>query len=199
MLIHCTMEELLAIRGGEGSRAAMRHLDDCDECRDELELVHQRIAALKSLPALRPPRDRWSMVRDQVLADRARKRRTMTSWVAIAAAASLALAAGVTRLLPLATHSEPQGELVVLVEEAEELEGLLRMFEPRSRVVNGRVATAIAEIEDRLMVVDSRLAVVRSMPMGDPRGDLIILWRQRVDLMDVLLRMHATNSTYIGF
>ena len=51
MLIHCTMEELLAIRGGEGSRAALRHLDDCDECRDELELVHQRIAALKSLPA----------------------------------------------------------------------------------------------------------------------------------------------------
>ena len=123
----------------------------------------------------------------------------MTSWVALAAAASLALAAGVTRLLPLATQSEPQGELVVLVEEAEELEGLLRMFEPRSRVVNGRVATAIAEIEDRLMVVDSRLALVRSMPMGDPRGDLIILWRQRVDLMDVLVRMHATNSTYIGF
>jgi hypothetical protein len=198
MLIHCTMEELLAIRGGEGSRAALRHLDDCDECRDELELVHQRIAALKSLPALQPPRDRWSVVRDQVLADRARKRRTMTSWVALAAAASLALAAGVTRLLPLATHTEPQ-ELVVLVEEAEELEGLLRMFEPSSRVVNGRVATAIAEIEDRLMVVDNRLAEVRSMPMGDPSGDLIILWRQRVDLMDVLVRMHATNSTYIGF
>ena len=198
MLIHCTMEELLAIRGGEGSRAALRHMDDCDECRDELELVHQRIAALKSLPALQPPRDRWSVVRDQVLADRARKRRSMTSWVALAAAASLALAAGVTRLLPLATHSEPQ-ELVVLVEEAEELEGMLRMFEPRSRVVNGRVATAIAEIEDRLMVVDSRLAEVRSMTMGDPSGDLIILWRQRVDLMDVLVRMHATNSTYIGF
>ena len=198
MLIHCTMEELLAIRGGEGSRAALRHLDDCDDCRDELERVHQRIAALKSLPALRPPRDRWSVVRDQVLADRARKRRTMTGWVALAAAASLALAAGVTRLLPLATNAEPQ-ELVVLVEEAEELEGLLRMFEPRSRVVNGRVATAIAEIEDRLMAVDSRLAQVRSMPMGDPRGDLIILWRQRVDLMDVLVRMHATNSTYIGF
>lgn len=198
MLIHCTMEELLAIRGGEGSRAALRHMDDCDECRDELELVHQRIAALKSLPALQPPRDRWSVVRDRVMADRARKRKTMASWVALAAAASLALAAGVTRLIPLATHSEPQ-ELVGLVEEAEELEGLLRMFEPRSRVVNGRVATAIAEIEDRLMVVDNRLAEVRSMPLGDPSGDLIILWRQRVDLMDVLVRMHATNSTYIGF
>ena len=40
MLMHCTMDELLAIRDGQGSQAALRHLDECDECCDELELLH---------------------------------------------------------------------------------------------------------------------------------------------------------------
>jgi hypothetical protein len=198
MLIHCTMEELLSVRDGEGSRAALLHLDDCEECRDELDRLHQRVAALKAMPTLHPPRDRWSNVRDQVLADRARKRRHMAQWISLAAAASLALAVGATRIIPAMTASEPE-EMVGLVEQADELQGLLKVLEPRTRVVNGRVATAIAEIEDRLSVVDSRLAEVRALPAELPRDEMSLLLRQRVELLDALVRMHTTNSTYIGF
>ena len=52
---HCTVEDLLALRDGEGSGAARRHLEGCDRCRAELDRLHQRVAALKALPALRPP------------------------------------------------------------------------------------------------------------------------------------------------
>src|SRR6266511_35824 len=46
-----------------------------------------RVARLKALPALRPPRDRWSVVRDAARVQRVRRRRTWGSWGLAAAAA----------------------------------------------------------------------------------------------------------------
>ncbi len=197
MLIHCTMEELLAIRAGEGSQGALRHLDDCDECRDELERLHQRVAALKALPAVRAPRDRWQMVREQVIQTRSKKRRAVVGWVTVAAAASITLAAGLSQLLPVTAGDQPQ-PLVTLMEEDQTLQEMLRTLEPETRVMNGRVASAVAVIEDRLTAVDARLTEIRSMRRPS-ENDLIVLWRQRVDLMDALVRVHATRSTYVGF
>ena len=93
--IHCSMDELLAIRTGEGTPAAIDHLNDCQDCMDELERLHQRVAALKALPAMKPPRDRWSVVRDRVLRERRGRRRWVAGWVSVATAASLALVLGV--------------------------------------------------------------------------------------------------------
>ena len=98
--LHCTLDDLLEVREGEGTGAARRHLEACDACRAELDRLHQRVAALKALPALRPPRDRWPVVRDMVraqamlldalgigdrraaadAADAARGRRTVLPW-----------------------------------------------------------------------------------------------------------------------
>jgi len=198
MLIHCTMEELLAIRDGEGSQGALRHLDDCEECRNELDRLHQRVAALKALPTMRAPRDRWPIVQEQVLAGRAKKRHAVMGWVSAAAAASIALAAGIGQVLPVPAADEPQPPLVTLMEEDRSLQEMLRTLEQETRVMNGRVASAVAVIEDRLSDVDAQLAEVRSMRRPS-ETDLIVLWRQRVDLMDALVRVHATRSTYVGF
>ena len=75
--LHCTVEDLLAIRDGEGSSGTLRHLEGCQACQAELDRLHQRVAALKALPALRPPRDRWPVVRDIVQAARRRRRRML--------------------------------------------------------------------------------------------------------------------------
>ena len=64
MLRHCTIEELLELRDGEGSAAARSHMNSCEACRTELDRLHQRVAALKSLPSFAAPRDRWPIVRD---------------------------------------------------------------------------------------------------------------------------------------
>lgn len=195
MLMHCTMEELLAIRDGQGSQAALRHLDECDECCDELELLHQRVAALKALPNMRPPRDRWTVVRDQVLAERARARRRFGAWLTAAAAASVALAIGLGGVvMPAAQGPDPLAELV---SEAQRLEDALRVMRPETRVISGRTAGAVAVLEDRLELLDVRFEEARIRRL--PRTRLVVLWQERIDLMDALVNVHARPVTLIGF
>ena len=195
MLIHCTMDELLAIRDGQGSQGALRHLDECDECCHELELLHQRVAALRALPGLRPPRDRWSVVRDEVLAQRARTRRRFGGWLTEAAAASVALAIGLGGLVtPAAQEPDPLAELV---SEAQMLERALRTMRPETRVLTGRMAGAVAALEDRLEFLDVRFEQARMQRLS--REKLIVLWQERVGLMDALVNVHARPVILIGF
>src|ERR1051326_4735846 len=87
LTMHCTIEDLVALRDGEGSVWARRHVTECAECQAERERLYQRVAQLKALPALRPPRDRWPAIRDTVLAERSRKRRRwLRGGLAVAAA-----------------------------------------------------------------------------------------------------------------
>ena len=195
MLIHCTMDELLAIRDGQGSQGALRHLDECDGCCNELELLHQRVAALKALPSLRPPRDRWSVVRDEVLAQRARTRRRFGGWLTAAAAASVALAIGLGDLVtPAAQEPDPLAELV---SEAQLLERALRTMRPETRVLTGRMAGAVAAVEDRLELLDVRFEQARVQRLSRER--VIVLWQERVGLMDALVNVHARPVILIGF
>src|SRR3989449_5457300 len=58
-MMHCTMDDVLALAAGEGSAWARQHVAGCAACRAELEALYQRVARLKALPARRPARDRW--------------------------------------------------------------------------------------------------------------------------------------------
>src|SRR2546430_14973016 len=88
-VMHCTMDDLLALRANEGSAWARRHLDGCPACQTELEALYQRIARLKALPPLGPARDRWPAIRDAIVAERRRRVRRW-SGVGLAAAAAVA-------------------------------------------------------------------------------------------------------------
>ena len=64
-MTHLSMDALVSLReaGQEpGDAAAREHLEGCEHCRAELERLHQRVARLKALPALRSRRDRWPEV-----------------------------------------------------------------------------------------------------------------------------------------
>ena len=103
MLRHLTMSELIALRDNEGTAVAHEHLSVCDICSTEFEGLHQRVAALKSLPEVRPPRDRWDAVRSEIVAERRRTRR----WIGlsgVAAAAVVALAIGVSQIAVRSTE-----------------------------------------------------------------------------------------------
>ena len=56
--MHSTMDDLLALRAGEGSAWARQHAAGCAACQAELEALYQRVAQLKALPTRRPARDR---------------------------------------------------------------------------------------------------------------------------------------------
>src|SRR2546430_88630 len=88
-VMHCTMDDLLALRANEGSAWARRHLNECPACRTELEALYQRVAQLKALPSLGPARHRWPAIRDAIVAERRRRGRRW-SGLGLAAAAALA-------------------------------------------------------------------------------------------------------------
>src|SRR3989442_13761278 len=99
-MMHCTMEDLLALQAGEGTTWARRHLEACAACRAEVEALYQRVARLKALPARRPARDRWPAVRAAALAERRRRRNRWGLWSLAAAAA----VAGLIVLRPIWTN-----------------------------------------------------------------------------------------------
>jgi hypothetical protein len=195
------MSELLAIRAGEGAAWASDHLAACPFCRHELELLYQRAAALRALPALRPPRDRWDMIRLRAERERFMRRLRRGAWGALALAASVALAVGVGRMNPFPAGGPVAGpshaEIDSLMAQSRDLEAALRSYDPEGRVLNARAAGIIAELEDRIALVDAGIAQVN---LGDRSpGDLVSLWRNRVDLMDALVSVHVSRATYVGF
>ena len=88
-------------------------------------------------------------------------------------------------------------ELEQLMAQSRDLEATLRTYDPEGRVLNGRAAGIIADLEDRIALVDAGINQVTTR--GGAREDLIGLWRDRVDLMDALVNAHVTRATYVGF
>ncbi len=203
-MIHATLEDLLALRDGDGSTWVTTHIEACAECAAELERLHQNAAQLRALPVRRPPRDRWPEIRARVLAEQRRRRWMSAGWASVAIAASLllAVALGVPGLpFGAVTQDQPRvgpGELAELVRESRELEETLRIYDQRGRVLNGRAAMAIVELEDRLVVIDEELIRVRVLrrPMWD--DEMLNLWRNRVGLLDALVNVHVTRTVNVG-
>ena len=207
MLRHCTMAELLEVRDGQGTAAARNHIEECAACRAELERVHQRVAALKALPSLRPPRDRWPVVRETLVGGRRRRWNRGVAVSGLAAAAVVALAVGI-RGITSVPQEEPvvvEGPAVVaypvalesLVGESRRLEEVLWAVGRRGRVVDGLTATAIADLEDRISLIDAGIQQA-GMIRASPR-EMTSLWQQRVVLMNTLVNVHVRQVGYEGY
>lgn len=190
--MHCTIEDLVAMRDGEGSVWARRHVEECAECQAERERLYQRVAQLKALPALRPPRDRWHGIRDAVVAERSRKRqRWMRSGLAVAAAV-----AGLMIVRPMLQQPVRADELAQAKQQSAQLETTLRDYDSDSRVMSGREADLTAQLEDQIAVLDGLLSQLGDSARAD--AQLVDLWRQRVDLMQQLMQVHVTRAKYVG-
>jgi hypothetical protein len=195
---HCTMSELLAVRDGEGTAWARAHAEECAFCREELDLLYRRVAALRALPAQRPPRDRWPVVLAQMARQRRQRLLNGTGWSALAAAAAIAVLLGVRTVGVIGpTPAVGQTELDALMKQSRTLETTLRTYDPEGRVLNARAAGIIADLEDRIALVDAGIAQMSAH--DGAREDLIGLWRDRVDLMNALVNAHVTRATYVGF
>ena len=193
-MMHCTMDDLLALRAGEASAWARSHAEACATCREEFDALYQRVAQLKALPARRPPRDRWPVVRDVVLAERRRRRSRWGAW-SVAAAATVA---GLLVFRPFSTRQANAADLASIKRESATLEQQLERVDPDARVMSGRAAALAAALEDRIAVIDGELARF-GPPDAPPRpAELVKLWQQRVDLMQQLVGVHVTRAAYVG-
>lgn len=204
-MTHLTMEQLLAIRepGLEpGVQGWRDHAAVCEVCQAELDRLDQRVARLRSLPALKPARNRFLEVRAKARAERRRKAFITAGLGTLALAATVALAVLFT---PLLRQGGPAPELAGNPELQEamlrsrELEQALRVYDPERRVIDGRTAAMAASIEERLARVDRELQVVSLMDRRTRNAESLRLWRERVGLLDALVDVHVTRASYVGF
>ena len=190
-MMHCTMEDLVALRDGDGSVYARRHVEECPACLAELDALYQRVAQLKALPVRRPPRDRWSAVQAEIVAGRRQGGRAM-GFLGLLAAATIA---GLVVFRPWADSLH--AELSQAKQQSATLESTLQQVGGDDRVMSGREAAITAALEDRIAVIDAEL---ERQAARDDAGDaeLVQLWQQRVQLMRQLVDVHATRVTYVG-
>lgn len=182
-MMHCTMEDLLALRAGEGSVWARRHSATCAVCQAELDALYQRVAQLKAMPSLRPARDGWPAVRAALRVQRRQRRRVMAGWGSLAAAATIA---AVLVVQPATTPNAGAqlAQLDTIKQRSASIEGRLDREQLANRVMSGWEAALAADLEDRIAVIDGQLEV--GAPTQPAQVQVVDLWRQRVDLMERL-------------
>lgn len=193
-MMHCTMEDLLALQANEGSVWARRHLEACPTCQGERDALYQRVAKLKALPARRPARDRWPVVRAAILAERRHQRERWGVW-------SLAAAAAVAALLvfrPFTTTPVDAAELTRAKAQCATLEQELHRYNSDARVTSGRSAALAAVLEDSIAAIDGALGQVITPAAAAERAALVRLWQERVDLMERLVSVRVARATYVG-
>jgi hypothetical protein len=199
-MTHLTIEQLVALRepGAEpGTQAAREHLDRCEACRAEFDRLHQRVARLRALPALRPTRDRWPAVRARFEAERRARRLRRFGVVGLAAAASVALALG-TRSVPQSVPAATAGALSDAMARSRALEAAIDRYHPETRVLDGRTARIAQELEDRIAAVDRELEMTDLKAPGTREAQELDLWRERVGLLDALVDVHLTRASNVG-
>jgi hypothetical protein len=201
---HPSIEQLMALRepGVEpGDQAARAHLDQCPVCSTEFERLHQRVARLKALPSLRPTRDRWPAVRARLEAERrARQLRRLGfgGLIGLAAAASVALAVVVRRDVVNPPAASASSEISETMARSRALEQAVGQLDPDTRVLDGRTARVVQELEDRIAAVDRQLEVNDLLGPDARDTERLRLWRERVGLLDALVDVHLTNASHVG-
>ncbi len=201
---HLTIEALLALRepGLEpGDRSARQHLEQCVTCRTELERLHQRVARLRALPALRPARDRWPAIEARRQGDARHRRSRWTAMAGLLAAASIALTV-VVRDIARPPEADAAAQIEAVRQRSQVLESALNQYNPDARVLDGRTARFSQELEDRIGALDRQLqdAQLRQMREVEPvqQEQVLQLWRERVGLLDALVDVHVTRASNVG-
>jgi len=197
---HLTMEQLVALRdaGSEpGSAESQAHVRECAACAAELDRLHQRVARLRALPTLRPPRDRFAVVAARVRQDRRQRLVRRAGIGALALAASLLLAV-VGRDIMAPPPAAASDQLTAVMAESATLEQALRQLRSSQQVTDAYTTRAAASLEDRIAELDHELETAQMRASPDSRNDLLPLWRERVGLMDALVDVHLTRAHNVG-
>jgi hypothetical protein len=194
--MHLSLEELLAVRDGEGETEACRHVASCPACAAEVERLRAVAAGLAALPEPRPEVDSWPAVRAALAARRYRRRWAVSGWIAASLAAVFTLAIGVRGGVEAWREAKLARETKQVVAESQKLEKTLHGLDRGGRVMSGRTAGAIVQLEDRIGVIDAQLA--RSGSQRYPSREVLGLWKERVQLLDALVGLQETGARYVG-
>jgi len=194
--MHLSLDDLLAVRDGHAAPDAAAHAASCPECGAQLARLSAVRAQLAALPEERPARDLWPAIVAGAAARRLRRRMAWAGWAAAGLAAAFTLAIGVRGAVEAVAEAKLARETQQLVSESHRLERALRSSEGRGRVMSGRTAGAVAQLEDRIAFIDARLS--RSEGGRVPSVEVVGLWQERVRLLDALVNVESSGTTYVG-
>lgn len=200
-MTHLTLEELVQLRepGLEPGVASLRsHLESCAQCQAEAARLDQRSNRLKALNSLRPARDHWPAIAQQLKQQRRRKLVIRVSWMGLAAAAGFAL---MLVLRPRQAPAQPADQVAIneAMQRSQALEQLIHSYNPEARVVDGRTVRVAGELEDRIALVDEQLEAARQLNVSRRDHEMLGLWRQRVGLLNALVDVHMTRASAVGY
>ncbi len=160
----------------------------------ELNDWSERLAALS---AFEVPGGGWRSV---VVARDAREARLDRRWPVAIAAVLLAVTAGIAAWLQSAQHTlsadagqTTPGAAAVAADvraENERLELILARL-PERQAMRGSTAFTVAELEDRLALLDDRLTRVALEPNAPERSEQ--LWRERVGVLHTLVQVRYAD------
>lgn len=194
--MHLSLEELLAVRDGTAGADPAGHVASCPECTAEVARLAAVRAALVALPEERPSNDVWPAVVARAASERERRVWRRVGWIAAGLAAMFTIAIGVRGALETFAEAKLARQTETLVAESQRLEKALRSSERRERVMSGRTAGTVVQLEDRIASIDAQLA--RAGNDRYPSRERIGLWQERVRLLDALVSVERSGTTYLG-
>jgi hypothetical protein len=212
--MHARIEHLLSLRDGEPVGAELvAHVRSCPICTGELQRLSALRAEMQELPRFEPPELAWERIQ-QTIPQRARKLPPRRVGIAAAAAALITLATialiaryGDQQSSERSAHTpkvlnDPASSDVThldeLVAQSQELEQILQKLPQRPRIERVSTAATIDTIEQRIAWLDFQLSSVSD------DGDLSEeqsrrLWRERVELMDSLVKVRYAEAGSLWF
>jgi len=201
MNAHLSMEQLVALRDDDrsepGMGEALRHFAACSHCQSELERLHQRTARLRALPSLAPATNEFPAVRARITVARQRRSRAgATIGLAIAATAVFTV---ITGNLVHPARLDAEQLLRSEITQSQQVEQKLQSLDRNTRVINGRTAIVVIQLENRIADLDAQIAESAKMEQQAARIETEIrLWQQRVGLMNALVDVHLTKAGNVG-
>ncbi len=194
--MHVTLDALLALRDGAAGADVAEHVAACPACAAELERLNGIRKSLRALPSLAPERDLWPAIHVLSTGEHKHRRLVRAGWVAAGFAAAMSLLVGVRGAIETVQEVRTTREMRSLVAESQRLEKTLRSSGAEGRVVSGRIAGTIVNLEDRIAIIDARLAPKRNETLASQEA--LGLWQERVRLLDALVAVQSTREAYVG-
>jgi hypothetical protein len=209
--MHADIQQLLSLRDGEPVDAdVMRHVEHCAVCGGELARLSRMQSRLQVLPPIDPPAMTWERI-DVRMREASSPQPRRVPW-AIAAAVAVTVVSGllvrevntVSEAVPVAIVSTQEQSpvataipLEALVAQSRELDELLLYLPQRPAVERVSMAATIDTLEQRVQWLDQQLSYASDTGLNEEQA--YQLWRERVDLMDSLVKVRYAEGRSLSF
>lgn len=206
--MHARIEHLLGLRDGEPVAASVaEHVRLCPICTGELQRLSTLREEMRALPQFEAPELAWERIQAAIPEPADRRFRLRKIGFAAAAAAVVTLtvitlvaghfdrSSGATT--ELATVEAPLPHVDELVAQSQQLEQLLQKLPERPRIERVSTAATIDTIEQRIQWLDFQLSNAPEADLSEEQSRQ--LWRERVELMDSLVKVRYAEAGALWF